>query len=112
MKGLGGKGRGLSRRTFGVRRLVAALTGVCWPGNGSLLPFSFETLDWFQARRGNPGSELPVWGSIGLSKAAPGRRTPKRPLGADYIGPEQKLSGVGRDSPRSCAAVRITGRIV
>ena len=50
-----------------------------WPRNGSLLPFSGETHAWFQARRGNSGSKLPVWGSIRLLKAATSRRTPNVP---------------------------------
>jgi len=36
-------------------------------------------LAWFQARRGNPGGKLPVWGSISLMKAATSRRTPNVP---------------------------------
>jgi hypothetical protein len=64
---------------FGVRRLVAALEIVSWPGNGSLLPFSGETHAWLQAHRGHPGSKLPVWGSTRLLKAATSRRTPNVP---------------------------------
>jgi hypothetical protein len=62
-----------------VRRLAAALESVFWPRNGSLLPFSEETNALFQARRGNPGSKLQVWGSIRLLKAATSRRTPNVP---------------------------------
>jgi len=64
---------------FGVRRLVAALESVFWTRNGGLLPFSGETNVWFQGRRGNPGSKLPVWDSIRLLKAATSRRTPNVP---------------------------------
>jgi hypothetical protein len=64
---------------FGVRRLVAALEIVFWPGTGSLLPFSGKTNSWLQAHRGNPGSKLPVWGSTRLLKAATSRRTPNAP---------------------------------
>jgi hypothetical protein len=59
-----------------VRRLVAALLSGYWPRTGSLLPFSGGTNAWFWARRGIPGSKLPVWGGIGLMKAATSRRTP------------------------------------
>jgi hypothetical protein len=62
-----------------VRRLVAALEILFWPGNGSLLPFSGETHAWLQAHRGNPGSKLPVWGSTRLWKAATSRRAPNAP---------------------------------
>jgi hypothetical protein len=62
-----------------VRRLVAALEIVFWPGNGSLLLFSAETHAWLQAHCGNPGSKLPVWGSTKLLKAATSRRTPNVP---------------------------------
>jgi hypothetical protein len=62
-----------------VRRLVAALEIVFWPGNGGLLPFSGETNAWLQAHGGNPGSKLPVGGSTRLLKAATSRRTPNAP---------------------------------
>jgi len=58
------------KRPFGVRRLVAVMESVFWQRNGSLLPFSGETNAWLQAHRGNPGSNLPVWGSTKLLKAA------------------------------------------
>jgi hypothetical protein len=67
------------KSAFEVRRLVAALESMFWLRTGSLLPFSGETDAWFQARRGNPGSKLPVWGSIRLLKAATSRRTPNAP---------------------------------
>jgi hypothetical protein len=64
---------------FGVRRLVAALESVFWPGNGSLLPFSGEINAWLLAHRDNPGSKLPACGSPRLLKAATSRRTPNAP---------------------------------
>jgi hypothetical protein len=78
---------------FGVRRLVAALEIVSWPGNGSLLPFSGETNAWLRAHRGNPGSKLPVWSSTMLLKAATSRRTPNASW-ARAMG--QKLCGMAR----------------
>jgi hypothetical protein len=41
--------------------------------------FGIEAYNCFQACRGISGSKLPVWGSIGLLKAATSRRTPKAP---------------------------------
>jgi hypothetical protein len=67
------------KRAFGVRRRVAALENVFWLHNGGLLPLSGETNAWFQVRRGNPGSKLPVQGSIRLLQAATSRRTPNVP---------------------------------
>jgi len=84
---------------FGMRRLVAALESVFWLRNGSLLPFSGETNAWFQACGGNPGSKLPVWGSIRLLKAATSRRTPNvpsAPCGQNYAALGGTLAFGGR----------------